>query len=276
MPNFRLLPEIDAMRCAISDLELQQTRCEASRAREARRSAADETVQRARTAALAAHEADVERRRATTAPAAAAAAVEDETAAAVLRCAASTGDVFAAQFEAAFTTEQLIELTRREERLMRETTELSDEQRRFAHFAELGAIASPEARAAIYHLWDVDAMRQPCRCATCGVQLQLAKQFHGNTLIDVVCAKCTVRHARDQLYRDHMHLQDFYLGHTLGRLDVAWRAELAALESGEEPSARRAVETEWRLDFELVIQERFKLGPRVKAPVRRRAAVGVL
>merc|ERR1712100_603868 len=137
--------------------------------------------------------------------------------------------------------------------MARETSDLSEEARRFAHFAELGAIASPIARAAIYHLWDVDAMNQPCRCASCGVVLMLKKQYIGDKLVEVFCAKCTAEHHRNQLYRVNLDLQEFYLKKTFDRIDEKFVEEFKELMEIEEPGERRLVEVEQELQWKLLV-----------------------
>ena len=276
--NFRLLPEIDDMNRLISDLELEQTRAEAARARNARQEEALRAIARAEAAAQFSHEQSVKNQ---TSSHKTPEEIEEERLAA-LRCAATAGDAFNASYEAAWSTKQLQDLLDAEERLARETTDLSAEARRFAHFAELGAIASPVARAAIYHLWDVDAQNQPCRCASCGVVLQLKKQFIADKLVEVFCAKCTAEHHRNQLYRDNLDLQEFYLEKTFGRIDEKFLKEAKMMVEEEEPGERRLVEVEQELQWELLVEERFRKGivdwkgVREKVRSRQRVAAGVL
>lgn len=271
--RFRLLPELDEMAQKISDLELEQTRLEAARARAARKESALAAVEKARRDAvdsltLAQQESAHSHKTADE--------IEAERVAAV-QCASSAEESFTAEYEAAFTVAQLQELLRREETLILETATISEESRRFAHFAELGAIASPIAKAAIYHLWDVDARNQPCRCASCGVILLLKKQYIGDKLIQVFCAKCTAAHHRDCLFQDNLALQEFYLRRTFTRIDDEFREQAKVLGDETERQERRAVMLEEELQRELILEVLFRNGPQKRVVVeRRRAAVGVL
>lgn len=286
--TFRLLPELDDMQREINDLELEQTRHEAAIAREGRKEAALIAVRKARQLAEEEHAASQRFRSgnnkgssssATSASSASASAaahfnktaeeIEEERLSA-LRSAASAQDAFCAEYEAAFSAAALRDLLAREESLMRETANVSDEMRRFAHFAELGAVATPVARAAIYHLWDVDAMHQPCRCAHCGVVLLLKKQYIGDQLVEVFCAKCTHQHHRDQLFSDNLDLQKFYLDRTFNRIDDAFLKELEAMEKDEEPNERRLVAVEEQLQRELIFETRFQQGPSAEARAIRK------
>lgn len=298
--HFRLLPELDDMARRISDLELEQTRVEAARARDARKETALRAIARAEAAAQLSHDQSLLHKNkkqkknsinnngnndndsSSWSSHKTPAEIEEERLAA-LRCAATAGDAFNATYEAAWTTSSLKELLEREEQMMKESSDLSDEARRFAHFSELGAIASPVARAAIYHLWDVDARHQPCRCASCGVVLLLQKQYIADKLVEVFCAKCTADHHRNQLYRDNLDLQEFYLHKTFDRIDARFKQELREIFEIEEPKERRMIEVEQELQWKLVVNDRFKnqkvdewIDVREKVRSRQRVAMGVL
>lgn len=251
--QFRLLPELDGMFKEISDLELEQTRVEAARARDARKETALRAIARAEAAAQQSHDQEIKNQNHKTPQ-----EIEEERLAA-LRCAATAGDAFNATFEAAWTTQQLKDLLDKEESIAREAQDLSAEALRFAHFSELGAVASPVARAAIYHLWDLDALNQPCRCASCGVILFLKKQYIGDKLVEVFCAKCTTEHHRHQLYRENLELQEFYLKKTFKRIDNHFLEDLRLVCESEEPSERRLVEVEQELQWKLIVQDQFIL-----------------
>jgi hypothetical protein len=268
--RFRLLPELDEMQRQISDLELEQTRLEAARARAARRETARVSVEKALRDADEAHALAASEHLSSSRKTAA--ELEEERQAA-LRCATSAEESFAAEYEAAFSVEQLRELLRREEGLIQEGSLVSEEARRFAHFTELGAISSPVAQAAIYHLWDVDARNQPCRCASCGVILLLKKQYIGDKLVDVFCAKCTAAHHRDEVFRQSLSLQEFYLARTAHRIDERFRGDFDALMEEEEPRERRALQVEERLQREIVFEVLFKKGPQPKGSSGAAAAM---
>ncbi len=272
--NFRLLPEIDKMQKLISDLELEQTRVEAARAREDRKEEALRAMARAQAAAQMLHESAVKNRTTTTTSSSSSATgggvvgsnlhqnqtpeeIEQERLDA-LRCASTASEAFSATYEAAWTTSSLKDLLQKEEQLMKETADISEEARRFAHFSELGSVSSPVVRAAIYHLWDVDARNQPCRCASCGGILLLQKQYVNDKVVDVFCAKCTAENHRKQLYRDNLDLQEFYLRKTFDRIEDSFAEDFKVVTDGEEPSARRMLEVEQELQWQLLVEDRFK------------------
>jgi len=250
---FRLLPELDDIAREIADLELQQSRWETSRARDGRRSVALAAVARASADAVAA----AQRRAASLNRTPEEWERERQE---VARGAMSSEDAFQAQYEASWSVASVSKLLRSEEALMAEGHHIADEERRFAHFTELGVVTNPVVRAAIYHYWDVNAMNQPCRCSSCGVLLQLTKQYIGDKLVEVFCAKCHAASHRDELFGQNLALQELYLRRTFDRLSAQFTTELRELETLGERSGRRQVELDEELDRRS-LGERFRAGP---------------